>query len=71
MSLEQLKKELTDKLLKLDSQTDQYDKMQIAINMKISLKTVERYMTGQAKKLDVAELIIKEAEKVIVAKEEA
>lgn len=74
MSLEQLKNELTQKLSGLGSKLDQYDKMQVAINLKVALKTVERYTSGiatEVRRLELAEKIIAESEKVLAAKQEA
>ncbi len=50
-----------------------HDRMQIAINLKIDLVTVKRYMDGKAedmRRLELAEQIAEEAEKIAMAKKE-
>ena len=71
MSVEQLKNEIKEKLAVLNSQTDRHDKMQIAINLKIALNTVVRYMDGEVRRLELAEQIIEEAQKVLKTKQAA
>jgi hypothetical protein len=66
---ESLQKQLKDWAAKLDS----HDRMRIAINLKIELVTVKRYMDGkpeEMRNLELAEQIINEAEKVFNAKAE-
>ena len=64
---EALKARFNDAAEKLDS----HDRMQIAINLKIDLVTVKRYMDGKIediRRLELAEEILKEAEKIAASK---
>ena len=74
MSLTELKNQLTQKLAEIGSKLDQHEKMQIAINLKIALATVVRYTGGEAsevRRLELAEQIIAEAEKLTAANSNA
>ncbi|GEO08715.1 hypothetical protein [Segetibacter aerophilus] len=62
-----IKQQLVDVAKKLDS----HDRMQIAINLKIDLVTVKRYMDGKLediRRLELAEQILNEAEGIAEAK---
>ncbi len=68
MSVAELKRSLTDQLASLGEKMDQYQKLELAFNMKISIKTVERYTSGditEVRKLEFAEEMIEEAGKVL------
>lgn len=68
MNLAQLKSKLTTDLKKSGEQIDQFEMMQVAINLKIALATIRRYTSGEeleVRKLDLAESILAEINKVI------
>lgn len=68
MSLSELKAKLTKDLKELGDKLDQFQKMQIAINLKIALATVSRYTSGfesEVRRLDLAESIIKEGDTLL------
>ena len=71
MSSAELKKNLVDQLAELNNSTDEHDKMRVAINLKIALATVKRYMAGEVRRFELAEDIISEAKKVLEAKVKA
>lgn len=71
MRLAEFKKQLTDKLKKLGDRLDMVMKMQLAVALKINLKTVERYMSGdqeEVRRLELAEQIMDQAEILLLAK---
>jgi len=68
MNLAELKSKLTTNLKKAGDQLDQFEKMQLAINLKIALATVIRYTSGEeleVRRLELAESILAEANKII------
>lgn len=68
MLFKDLKIKTAKELVELGSCLDQAEKMQLAINLKIALATVVRYMKGdvdEVRKLELAEKIIAEAKKLL------
>lgn len=71
MGVNELKTALCEKLKAIAGQMDKFDRMQVAINLKIDLETVKRYTSGSMKEvrnLELAETILKGCEKVVADK---
>lgn len=65
MTIADLKEQVLKKVALLDSKVDQRQRMQVAINLKIALATVNRYLAGEVRKIELAEDIINECNKVL------
>jgi hypothetical protein len=63
ITAEQLKTQMAEKLQKAAAKLDNQQKMQVALNLKVSIKTIERYTSGETaevRRLEFAEEILKE-----------
>lgn len=65
MTLADLKEQVLKKMASIDTKIDSQQRMQVALNLKIALATVNRYLGGEVRKIDLAEDIIKECNKVL------
>ncbi|HEX7906214.1 MAG TPA: hypothetical protein VF487_20210 [Chitinophagaceae bacterium] len=68
MNLAELKSRLTVDLKNAGDKLNQFEKMQLAINLRIALATVIRYTSGEeleVRRLELAESILAEANNII------
>lgn len=71
ITIKKIKEHLFDKMVDLNRKLDNYDKMKIAINLKMSIESVKKYTGGKIehfRNLETVEKIIEEAEKIIMCK---
>lgn len=71
ITIKKIKEHLFDKMVDLNRKLNNYDKMKIAINLKISIDSVKKYTGGKIehfRNLETVEKIIEEAEKIIMCK---
>jgi len=71
ITIKKIKEHLFDKMVDLNRKLNNYDKMKIAINLKISIESVKKYTGGKIehfRNLETVEKIIEEAEKIIMCK---
>jgi HEPN domain-containing protein len=71
LTVAEFTKSLISLLRDISKKLERKDRMQIALNLSIAFETVNRYLGGEVRRLELAESILKEAREVVRIKEAA